>query len=97
MVDVAMGLLADQRTKWLRDRSEAVQDSSVRKDKAGYAHQQEGAYGLSDLKSAWAAGERRVMTREEAKRKARRTKWIVSDTARGADFQQQLITIARRR
>ncbi|KAI5455372.1 hypothetical protein NCC49_000186 [Naganishia albida] len=77
MVDVAMGLLADQRTKWLRDRSEAVQDSSVRKDKTGYAHRQEGAYGLSDLKSAWAARERRVMTREEAKRKARRTKWII--------------------
>jgi hypothetical protein len=74
MVDVAMGLLADQRTKWLRDRSETVQDTSVRK---GYTAQ-EGVYGLSDLKSAWAAGERRVLSREEAKRRARRTKWIVS-------------------
>lgn len=83
-MDVASKLLADQRTRWLRDRDRADEvgyrlDSPSRKDeRGGYTGQQEGGYGLSDLKSAWAAGERRIMTREEAKRKARRTKWIVS-------------------
>lgn len=84
MLDVASKLLSEQRTKWLRDRaatSRAPYPGTRKESKYGHIAQRGGVtagYGLDDLKSAWAAGEKRVLDRDAEKKKARRHKWTVS-------------------
>lgn len=64
MMDVATKLLTDQRTKWLRDRNIAHETTSWHDT------------SRKDADHEYCA--RREITREEAKRKARRNKWAVS-------------------
>jgi hypothetical protein len=84
-MDIATKMLSEQRTRWLRDRTAVPRPPYSASRKEGvYMAQRDGVssgqtgYGLNDLKSAWAAGERRILDREAAKKKARRHKWIVS-------------------
>lgn len=84
-MDIATKMLSEQRTRWLRDRTAASRAPYSASRKEGvYMAQRDGissgntGYGLHDLKSAWAAGERRILDREAAEKKARRHKWIVS-------------------
>lgn len=92
MLDVARKLLSEQRTKWLRDRtaaSRAPYPGPRKESKYGYMVQRGGitaGYGVDDLKSAWAAGEKRFLDREAEKKKARRHKWTVSSAAHQGGF-----------